>query len=756
MDEATNGKKKIAILGGGMASLTAAFELTSSPALRERFDVTVYQLGWRLGGKGASGRNQECAHRIEEHGLHVLMGSYHNTFRLLRACYEELARPAGAPLATLEEAIKPHGFIVAADNVREGWVPWPLSFPPLPGKPGVGAPGHFQPWDYLKKVLAWMYGLFTCAPELVSVVPDREDADSDVDALLLGKQAPHAPAARDPRTRSDAGQARGAAAPAATIDPTVIDPSRLANLIDDLRDQQRIDDPRDQRRARGVRGSIAISAYLYLASLVGAVDLGSPGPRVVWLLERFRSWLSGAVSSQSHRSLAVRRLWILLDLGLTTVMGAFIDGVDHAADGWFSIDDHDLRAWLKGHGASEITCDSALLRAIYNVAFTLPGQAAAGTAIHGVLRMLFAYKEAVFQKMQAGMGDTIFAPLYLVLEKRGVKFELFHRIHELVVSPGGRRIEAIVMGRQVQLKGPAYAPLYDVGGLLCWPSAPRYEQIEGGEALRESGQNLESWWCTWPEAEERRLALGRDFDHVILGLSIGAFPAVCRQLIGANDRFAKMVAHVKTTQTQALQLWLRTDLHGLGWQLDAPVLDGFAEPFDTWADMSHLLPREQWPERTAPRHLAYLCGLLEDDGEPPPPRTAPDYPARQAARVRANAESWLTGKAGGLWPGAAAKSVEQGFDWSLLIDPEERVGARRLEAQYFQATRNPSERYVLSVPGSFRHRLRAGESGFENLVLAGDWVRTGMSAGCIEAAVMAGMQASRALSGHPATIPGDG
>ena len=45
-------KKKIAILGGGIAGLVTAFELTSPPDWRDRFEsVTVHQLGWRLGGK---------------------------------------------------------------------------------------------------------------------------------------------------------------------------------------------------------------------------------------------------------------------------------------------------------------------------------------------------------------------------------------------------------------------------------------------------------------------------------------------------------------------------------------------------------------------------------------------------------------------------------------------------------------------------------------------------------------------------------
>jgi uncharacterized protein with NAD-binding domain and iron-sulfur cluster len=43
--------------------------------LRVQYDVTIYQRGWRLGGKDASGRNREYGQRIEEHGLHMWMGS---------------------------------------------------------------------------------------------------------------------------------------------------------------------------------------------------------------------------------------------------------------------------------------------------------------------------------------------------------------------------------------------------------------------------------------------------------------------------------------------------------------------------------------------------------------------------------------------------------------------------------------------------------------------------------------------------------
>ena len=49
--------------------MAAAFALTDEENWQKKFEITVYQLGWRLGGKGASGRNLNSKMRIEEHGL---------------------------------------------------------------------------------------------------------------------------------------------------------------------------------------------------------------------------------------------------------------------------------------------------------------------------------------------------------------------------------------------------------------------------------------------------------------------------------------------------------------------------------------------------------------------------------------------------------------------------------------------------------------------------------------------------------------
>src|SRR5580700_4834128 len=136
MTEAANPKTKIAILGGGIGAMTTAFALTDQPGWQDRYDITVYQMGWRLGGKCASGRNAEFGQRIEEHGLHLWFGFYDNGFALMQKAYSALKRPASAPLATWQDAFKPQNYIVLTENIKGSFKFWPIEVPEKPGVPG--------------------------------------------------------------------------------------------------------------------------------------------------------------------------------------------------------------------------------------------------------------------------------------------------------------------------------------------------------------------------------------------------------------------------------------------------------------------------------------------------------------------------------------------------------------------------------------------------------------------------------------------
>src|SRR5262249_29073535 len=156
-------------------------------------------------------------------------------------------------------------------------------------------------------------------------------------------------------------------------------------------------------------------------------------------------------------------LWILLDFFSAVISGVLADGV--LFQGFSVLDDYDFREWLARHGASELTLNSATLRAYYDYFFAYENgdparpTLAAGVALYHLLRLTFTYKTSIFWEMQAGMGDAVVAPLYEVLERRGVKFAFFHRIESLGLSDDGSQVATIQVARQATLKHGPYRPL---------------------------------------------------------------------------------------------------------------------------------------------------------------------------------------------------------------------------------------------------------------------------------------------------------
>ncbi|HEU4576763.1 MAG TPA: NAD(P)-binding protein [Polyangiaceae bacterium] len=733
MSNTENAKIRVAVLGGGVAALTTAFELTSTPELRARYDVTLYQLGWRLGGKGASGRNREIADRIEEHGLHIWMGFYENAFRAMRAAYEELGRKPGEPLATWEQAFHKHSYIVLEEKLDDGFHPWTFVFPTNYLQPGEGGVLP-TPLAYAQMLIQWIIELWESCEAARSALPSSIDAPQVPEwvSALISKLSP------DPQKLGAVDHARGHGSVLSQSPPAPSHPvSLLASHV--LRLLRALDDhPLVQNTL--VRHAIAwlIEALMSLA----------------WLL------LGGRVNSDFE----LHKLWVCINLAGSAAAGIIADAIP--TRGWDSIDGQDLRGWLHRHGANSVTLQSGLIRGIYDLAFAYEqGKIArpafaAGTAMRGMLRMLLTYKGAIFYRMQAGMGDTVAVPFYQVLQKRGVKFKFFHRVSALRLSADQSLVQRIELCKQVKLAPGVeeYQPLFPVKGLPCWPSAPDYSQISDGLELKASGINLESSWAPrWKDEEQICLELGRDFDQVVLGVSIAALEQIGTELLAASRELKQSVHHVQTVQTQALQLWLTKDTRALGWQSPAgvtegPVLGAFYEPIDTWADMSDLVRRENWPDTNLPQSIAYFCGPLPD-AQPIPPFSDHAFPSRELARYQELVRGFLNTQVKDLWPHCV--TPDGSFLWELLVDLQDQRGAARLSSQYTRVNIDPTERYVLSVPGSTQYRLRADQLPFANLVLSGDWTYNGINAGCVEAAVMGGMFASRALCGVPEHIVGE-
>lgn len=690
-------RQKIAIIGGGVGAITAAYAITSLPDWSTRYQITLYQMGWRLGGKGASGRNEAFGERIEEHGLHIWAGLYDNAFRLMRDCYQTLVREGlrapDAPLATLEQAFSGLNHFLLAEDVpgpdgKPSLHPWRIDFEGNDLAPGSGSAVP-SPFELLRMLLARL-----------AAALDGAGAGQGSPATLASRFHPGF-------------RARGLPIAA----PTPL--HHLRALADSL--------PADARRhGRAERALLAGMAA------------------------EAQHWHQGLLASLPESD-ASRRLHDLVSLSLAFARGAIAE--DCFTRGFDAIDDREISAWLLHYGAAREAVYSAVFRGCYDYVFGYPGgltdhrSVGAGTAIRGLLRLAFCYKGALFYKMQAGMGDTIFAPYYQVLRQRGVQFRFFNAATRLRLDSEGTGIGAIDMVEQARVTGPEYLPLREVAGLPCWPSEPLWDQIAD---YPDTDFECER---TPPRGRPWRLEHGRDFDQVILGASLGSMPYLAPELCAASPRWRAMLDHVPTVATHAAQFWMDRSADDLGWnalvaahnpgpQTDLrTVITSFAEPLDTWADMSDLLPRETWPE-PAPSAIAYFCS---------PCRDATANPASDSGAFPAEVRAWADRDLVRMWPGALKDGR---FDAQLLHGAGDDTA--RLGAQYYRQNFYGSERYVLSVPGSVQYRLPPDGTGFQNLFAAGDWTRCGINAGCVEAATISGLMAARGLTGAAIAIVGEG
>jgi uncharacterized protein with NAD-binding domain and iron-sulfur cluster len=165
-----------------------------------------------------------------------------------------------------------------------------------------------------------------------------------------------------------------------------------------------------------------------------------------------------------------------------------------------------------------------------------------------------------------------------------------------------------------------------------------------------------------------------------------------------------------------------------------------------------VVAQENWQRQ--PKAAAYFCNVLLDPAVEPD-RSDAEYPAARSEEVRRNAIDFLNHHIHHLWPNAVRRPRE--FRWELLVDaarqqpPEAAVACDEhcFLSQYWAANVNPSDRYVLALPGSLKHRISPLDNTYDNMTIAGDWTDCGFNEGCVEAAVISGRLAAHAIAQSP-------
>jgi len=706
----SNSKKKITVLGGGPASLaTVWYMLKNNNWDLSNYDVTVYQLGWRLGGKCANGRNKDNYYRIEEHGIHFWFGCYHNSWELIKELYEHLPKTGYKIPFTWYDAFTPSKAYVGFEQLDYGWDMWRIQPPAWPVPPGevdipyVQEGARNKPLaDVMRDAMQVLTGNFHENIGQAALVMKNEHRDIDTDDL-----------------------------------------SRKVEEIEE--------------------------AFIALLSK-NKLGIHIPGSGIVLefieMLDDLCTAFMNAFGDFLDHHIEIRKLFVVVNLGLTILKGMLIDNVFY--DGFDVINEYDFIEWLRMHGASEITLGSTLTRSYYDGAFafrygdkTLP-DSEAGTTLKGLLFAFATTNQSMFWKMNGGLGEILFAPLYLVLKYYGVKFEFFHRVDHLRLSDDKKSIASIEFGRQVNIADglSGYDPLVDIKGVKCWLTEPKYECLKEGaelQRLQNAGLNvnLESFWTEWPDVGKVTLQAGTDFDEIVFGISAGSVPYLCNQLIEANTDWQNVAANIKTVQTQSVQLWMNRSATELGWPFDdTTIYTTFYEPLDTWASAKELIKYGKWPD-LKPKDVFYFVGVMHDPGIVPPP-TFHRHPAFMKQMVFDYFLEFLMKYIDIPFPRTKSNADESvWFNWGLLYDFDRQIGHRRLNSQYFRANIDPSERYVLTVKGSSKYRFSPGNAGFTNLIVTGDWTKTFLNTGCFEAAIMSAIEAASAVTGHPPHVSYD-
>jgi uncharacterized protein with NAD-binding domain and iron-sulfur cluster len=706
---------RVAVLGGGVAALSAAYEL-SHPRQQGLFKVTVYQLGWRLGGKCASGRDLDQAMRIKEHGPHLLFGFYDNGFEMMDECYAALQRPVDHPFRTFEDALIGSNNCCVMEKPEGVWMPWQLPIVALNGKPG--AEGAFSRWEIALNAIDRL-AYHTRSSDVIFPGEYREMDESEAE------QAAHSFEALL-NTYCDRRLAAGAKDFLAGF--TTKDAGDRGFMVrESAMMLMKASAASALSRARKIE--ISQNQVPHKDALALASDLRCTQQVIQFAAKNF-----------SPLDDVARRWIILADLGATVLLGATLDELlMPTRESLLAANRYEYRDWLRNFNALEMTIDSAIVRAMYDTVFGYVGgdpesggNVEAGSVVRAQLDMVSS-RGNLFWKMRAGTGDVVAAPLYQRLKHQGVDFQFFRQVEDLVPSSDGRSVAEIHFIRQAEVLHQPYCPLRECKGIPVWPDRPDLDQLENGRAY--VGVDFESYWA--PENPNRLVRkAGDDFDAIVLGIGLGALSPICDRLRQVNGDWEAMLANGKTVATQSLQLWMHQATSASGWSgpPDPEVTSFDATAMDTWLDASHVIEFENW-NSAAPVQMAMICGPFPGQEEIPDQNQA-DYPATSMQEVQQNVGKFFD-TCSALWPNFCSNGT---FDQG------------RLRADFVQPGINPSDRYVQTPRDSSRFRLAPDRSGFSNMVLAGDWTDYGLNLGCFEGAVISGRLAANALGGQPRRI----
>ena len=380
--------QKIAILGGGIGALTTAAELTSDPSWKEKYEITIYQMGWRLGGKGSQRPEQQMSTEFRSTAFICGWAFYENAFHLIRQAYNEAHQNnlmPTSPFTDARKAFSPMNYTPMMEQYKGQWKVWGIDWTPWTDEGRKEFPGDPALFEQ-KLEPPTPLGFARLLLSHVTLLLDQKKVKHPILVRLYQDAAGH-----------------------------------LANSIGSSPVL-----PADTPLPRVHTGLHRITAFL--ESIPHDVNAHAPELHadIAEWLKAFNDQIFRLVSGELEKDDDLRRFFIIVDTALAVVVGMIKDEV--LTKGFLAIEQYDFIEWLDKHGCRHSV--SPLTVGMYDACFAYQKgevtgrKMAAGSTLYGALRLMFTYKGALMWWMNAGMGETIMSPLYLVLKNRGVKFKL--------------------------------------------------------------------------------------------------------------------------------------------------------------------------------------------------------------------------------------------------------------------------------------------------------------------------------------------
>ncbi|MCH2032838.1 MAG: NAD(P)-binding protein [Tenacibaculum sp.] len=699
-------KKKVCVLGGGIAGLTAAYELTNELNWQDKYDITIYQMGWRCGGKATSGVGKNG--RIEEVGVHIFQGWYHNAFRMVKEVYHEINEKNIAPenpFKSWQDAFiaNPYTFNVEYNEEQDKWKNWPMVFPNNNYEPGTELQTDFV--TLFKEGLGIFFETLLGSP-----YQNNKNGKLKLKSRLVNRLFFKSTNSTKKNTSNKESISY-----------------RFFNKF--------------------LKWNFNMSENFILKLCRNKENFITK--ILVKCFKGFISFIQFLIKNIGKRANGLRRTLLMLELGAVCLKGVFSEvyNSDNNEYEWDKINKYDFREWLVKHGATNELLDFAIVRFIYYGTFgnvyggnnvEEKGKIGADIGIKMITRIP-SYKGCFVYYLAAGTGGTFIAPLALVLKNRGVKFKYFHKVTNIKYSDTDH-IEEINFDIQVELKNKnlEYNPFVIQNGIHQWTSKPDYSQIEENQAQRiqENNIDLESNYSEWNEASKLTLTRGNGFDIAIVATSVKPLKHIAKEILKNNTKWTEMVSNIATTPTLNVQFWLNNNDEELGfnhgnWGMEKNQYANtviYEDYLYSWTSMTYIEKFEKW-KNEKPRQISYWCGVW-------PENLSNNLTYNESIeQLKEHTGDWMNQNMQWFWP----KSIKnENFDYNLLCSQKENTELK-FHDQFFQLNVEPAKQYVLGRPGTNKFRMKPDETGYQNLFFAGDWTDFGLNVGYMEGTVQSGI-----------------